>query len=267
MQKNQKKKQRRLIEKPFIQGEITDSLTLKRGLSVFGVLAVSMLLYLLLGAMLTADSIWLRVLFSFLSVGVFVALSYSNGVSAGFQDVTFAEIAYQREKENKEVDAADKKKCFHPLKGLISGLIGASPFIFLALILAITAQPQLYQASPLPSWLATLERNENVGNALKFYQEINVTLGFVDIVRILVRLLVMPFITLVGTENIYALCMVERLSPLIMLLIPFGYGAGYFMGKRARARVHGDIAANRKKQKRKEKKRIEQKRKEPEQLV
>lgn len=265
MQKKQKKKIQ-LIEKPYLKGAPRDAMTLKRALSVLGTVVVSMFIYLIVGSVMISDSFALRLLISAVFVLMFAALAYSNGMNAGFQDVTFAEIAYQRRESGKPVDAADEKKCFHSLKGLVSALIGIVPIFLLAVILAVTTQPQYFIRSALPSWIAALERRTEIGNALQFYHQ-GGALGVLDIIRVIVRLAIMPFATLVGGDNITAITLVERLSPLLVLIVPLGYALGYRMGPRARARVHAGIAANERKKRKRDKKRVQQKRKGPEQLV
>lgn len=262
---NKPKKKVTLVRKPFLRGQPMDSLVKKRALSVMGTIAVSMFIYLVVGSVLVADSFLVRMLLSLLFILMFAGLAYSNGINAGFQDVSFSEIAYTRRESGKPIDAEEEKKCFHPMKGFVSAMIGASPFILLALALAVLTEPQLYQASPLPSWLSGLERRSEIGNPLLFYHE-GGAFTVLDVIRILVRLAIMPFVTMADSGNIYAVALVERLSPLFMLVLPSGYGIGYLMGTRARAQVHAGIAANRRKQKKREKKRIQQNRKGPEQL-
>ncbi len=266
MRKQQKKKKITPIKKPFLVGQPTDATTTKRAVSVLGTVLVSMFIYLVVGPVLISDNAIVRVLIGVAFVAMFTGLCYSNGVNAGFQDVTFSEIAYQRKESAKPLDAGDEKKCYNKLKGLVSGLIGVVPLFLLALILAFVTTPQLYTISALPSWLSGLERRTEIGNALLYYHE-GSGIGVMDIIRIVIRLAVMPFVTMVSSDNIMGVLWVERLSPILVLLPALGYALGYLQGPNARARVHGDIAASERKKKKREKKRLEQKRKGPEQLV
>jgi len=266
MQTKQKNKAKPLIEKPFLTGQPTDGLTIKRGLSVFGTIAMSMFIYLVVGPVFVSDSLVLRILVALLFEGMFIAFGYSNGVNAGFRDVTFSEIAYQRRESGKPLDAAEEKKCFHRLKGLISALVGTAPLFVLALILAVFTKPQWYTMSALPSWIEPLERRTEIGNALAFYHS-GSAFSVVDIVRIVVRLAIMPFVTLVGSDNVQGALLIERLSPLLVLLPGVGYALGYLRGPKVRKRVLSDIALSDKKKKKREKKRLQQKRKGPEQLI
>ena len=262
---NKQKGKIKLIQKPFLTGQPTDSTSVKRSLSVLGTIVISMFIYLVAGPVLMIENLVLRVLIAIAFEGMFVALCYSNGLNAGFADVTFSEIAYQRREDGKPLEADEEKKCFNRLKGLISGLIGCLPLFFAALALAVFTKPQWYTLSALPSWISALERRTEIGNALLMYHQ-DIGFGILEIIRILVRLAVMPFVTMVGAENVMGVVWVERLSPLVLLLPGIGYGIGYLGGPKARARVHGDIAASVRRKKKREKKRMSQ-RKGPEQLI
>ena len=80
----------------------------------------------------------------------------------------------------------------------------------------------------------------------------------------------MPFISMCGAENKDIILIVEKLSPVLVLLPALAYGIGYLQGPAMRKRVHTEIAANRRKrmlrEKRERKARIAIKPKEPEQL-
>ena len=91
-----------------------------------------------------------------------------------------------------------------------------------------------------------------VGEALAAYT-VRGGMQFVDVLRIIVRILIMPFISMVGSENRDGLLLVERLSPVIVLLPALAYGTGYLQGRSERTKIHTGIAENRKSRARKEK--------------
>ena len=85
-----------------------------------------------------------------------------------------------------------------------------------------------------------------------------------------VRLLIFPFVNIAGVRNADAILIVERLSPLLVLVAPMSYGVGYARGERFRALIHSGIASNAKRAARKRRKAAasrQQQRKEPRQLV
>jgi hypothetical protein len=70
----------------------------------------------------------------------------------------------------------------------------------------------------------------------------------------IVRVAVMPFVSLVGAENRDGMLLVERLSPLLVLLPAAAYGTGYLQGRKERTKIHTGIAQSNQKRIRREKK-------------
>jgi len=72
----------------------------------------------------------------------------------------------------------------------------------------------------------------------------------------------------VGADSNNALLWLERLSPLLVCIIPTGYALGYLQGKRLRAGVHGAIVSDRARRVQKERReRRRRQRQEPNNLV
>jgi len=158
--------------------------------------------------------------------------------------------------------------CFHPLKGYLNALLGMIPFLICAIWLALIAQRQYPGAGTLPSWLDSYQDREEIMAPLASYTQTNGP-GVEDILRLIVRIAVMPFVNMIGAENRDGLLLLERLSPLILLLPVIAYGTGYLQGVREREKILTGIAESERKRVRKEKK--ERKRRaaesrEPEQL-
>ena len=86
--------------------------------------------------------------------------------------------------------------------------------------------------------------------------------------RLIVRMMVMPFVNIIGADNKDAILLLERVSPLINLLPVLAYGLGYVNGVGVRTSVHTNIALGKKKAKRKQAKerRARRQAKGPEQL-
>ena len=57
------------------------------------------------------------------------------------------------------------------------------------------------------------------------------------------RLLIYPYINLVGARNASLTLLVDRLSPLALLVPYLGYVVGYLRGRHSRAMLHGSMAA------------------------
>jgi len=82
----------------------------------------------------------------------------------------------------------------------------------------------------------------------------------VDALRIFVRLLNFPYVTMAGVDNFDAMYIVDKLAPLLCLIVPSFYALGYLRGPYLRALVHGSIRMNRRKQNKREMRAREQRR-------
>ena len=266
MQKNGKKKPA-IVQKPIMHGAWSDKLARKRALRVTGSILMTVFIYLVFGSMLMIENLILRVLANCALVLLSAGFLYMTGAGHGEADAAFSEIMYQRDKEGKNIPEADRARCFHPLKGLFTAALGAAPYFLLALILALTAQIQTYTLGALPSWLDAYRRQAEIGNPLSYYS-VSVSMGVLDYVRLGVRVLILPYVSMVGSGNASLVLLVERLSPLLVLIVPSGYALGYYKGKSLRDRVHTSIAQNKRRKKRKDmKEKQKRQQKGPEQLI
>lgn len=165
----------------------------------------------------------------------------------------------------KQITLIERARCFHPAKGFYSVLIGMSPFLILAILLALMAREQVYTLGGLPSWVKSFETRADIGLALAYYHE-NISVGLVGVLRIIIRLLLFPYINMIGTDSAKGLLLLEQMSPLVILIIPMLYALGYLRGPDLRARVHGSLKADSKRRKYREQKARAQ-RKQPRDMV
>ncbi|NLX83601.1 MAG: hypothetical protein GXZ04_07290 [Clostridiales bacterium] len=271
MQSNPVKKKKAAnlqIKKPFLRGKPFSGLAIKRGLRILTYLLLSTILYFFLGQLMVIDVPWLRILVNLVVLVAFAGLMYSNGAREGEGDVSYAEIAYARKQEGKTVSREDLNRCFHPAKGFATALAGTLPLMLLCLVYALMAVKDTYSLGALPSWVSAYLKKPDISLALSYYHDY-AGIGAADILRLVVRLLVFPFVNMVGSRNADALLFVERLSPILVLIVPMFYGVGYLRGESYRSRVHGGIAANAKRtaQKQRKKKKVAARKQEPKQLV
>ncbi len=256
------------VTKPFLTGSPTDERTVKSALGVFGLMAILMLMTFLVCSAFTMDNDILRIGLNLVVEALALVLFYNNAVSKGTEAVARGEILWGRQEKGLTFAASEKAICFHPAKGYLTALLGVLPILLCAILLAVTAQRQTTGYGALPSWMSTYQQRSEIGDALVAYS-VREGIQFTDVLRIIVRIAVMPFIGIVGGENRDGLLMVERLSPLLVLLPVLAYGTGYLQGRTERTRIHTGISESRKSRARKEKRerkaRVNQ-RKEPEQL-
>ena len=246
-----KKKQIKPISKPYLKGNILSRLVVIRGLKLWAYPLIFMLLNLFIGAAFSFEGIpLLRIPLNLILIIFTIMLLFSNGQNTGYGDITLAEIMYNHRQEGKTVSQNDLDRCYHPLKGVVTALIGYLPFLILSLVYALTVQRQQFTLPALPSWVNSYENHSAFILPLQYYQTTEpMTAGM--ILRLVMRLILYPYINLVGSRDTGMMLMVDRLSPVALLLPYIGYAAGYLRGRNSRAMLHGNIAAADRKRRRK----------------
>ena len=227
--------------------------------------------YLFVGMMITFDSVVLRTVLSLLVVAAVCYFVYGNGTAQGENDAAHGEIMAQREAEGRPVSQTDRERCFHPLKGFFAAAAGTLPFFIFCLIFAFLTRPAEYMLGALPSWVAGFSTQSEFSDGLAYYSAVG-GMAAIDIIRIIDRAMVMPFISVAALISDEAALTVERLSPMLVLIAPMFFGIGYAQGKNIRARINTGILEGVNKKRRKEtkdrRKRAQQRTvKKPEQLI
>ena len=241
------------VKKPFLRGNITDERTWKNALGIFGILVITAVMTFLVCSSLSMDPAWLRAVLNMAVELVVLMLFFHNAIGRGAEAVARGEILWQKQEKGREYAASEKAMCFHSGKGYLTAVIGTLPILICAVILALTAQRQTTTAGTLPGWMDTYRRREEIGGALVAYTA-STGLGLEDVLRMIVRISLMPFVAMVGAENRDGMLLLERLSPLLVLLPAGAYGTGYLQGIRERSQIHTGIAESNRKRVRREKK-------------
>lgn len=231
-------------------------------------LVFTTMLYLLTGAFMNFESLWARIAACMIIVGVAVYYQFYQGVTQGENDAAFAEIMYTRQAEGREIAPSDRERCFHPFKGYFATLVGCAPVLLFAIVFACLTKPVEYTLGVLPGWTGGMMMQSEFGDALRYY-ETQSGFGALEIVRMIDRALVMPFINVAVSCGIHATVLVERLSPLLLLIAPLGYGVGYSQGHAMRTRINTGIKMGVDKKTRRERKARKQRQrsKSPERLI
>ena len=254
--------------KPYMKGSPVDGNTVSTALKFCLAEILGLFLVFLLSNVFQIGNIGLRVVVCMLIEVLYLAIFYNSAVPRGSEAVSRGEIFLGREEKAHDVTPAERASCYHPLKGYVTGILGTLPLLICAIILALTAEKQTTGVGVLPAWLSTYERRSDIGDALVAY---NTTAGLSlqGLMRVIVRVALMPFIVMAGADNHTALLLIERLSPVLVLLPALAYGTGYLGGPKERARVHAEIEKNNRrkaKQESKKRKARSAKPREPEQL-
>lgn len=262
MQNNTNKKKKKGMKPvylPYQRGNVFSRTAAKRAVKVMGYMLMFMFIYLMLGGALTFENTFLRVLANLLLLSLGGIVVYSEGATQGETDVGFAEIIYKRKEEGKNVPASEYDLCFHPLKGVATAAVGVLPFFAVCVVFACIAQKQHYTLGVLPSWVSSYESQSEVALPLAFYSEAS-PMTLEGILRVFVRLLNFPYVTMMGIHSYDAMYLADKLSPLMCLTLPVCYVIGYLRGPFLRALVHGNIRQNRRKHNKREKRARQQRR-------
>ena len=257
-----------LVRKPIIPGSWHGrdawKLAFKRMLSFIGIT----LLYVIAGALLSFNSLWARVAMAVLIVGGTLYYQVGVGMSRGQSDAAFGEILYSRRESGKNVPASECERSFHRFKGLFAVLVGCLPFVLFAIVFACVTQKTVYRLGTLPSWTESLMLQTEFGTGLAYYTH-QPGVSAVDVMRIIDRAMIMPFVNVAISFGADATLLAERLSPLLILITPLGYALGYMQGLNERARINTGIKMGDDKKKRREKKARKQRQrsKAPERLI
>lgn len=251
--KRKQPKKPRIVRKPYLTGTPVDKKTLSEALKFFGCMIAMAMLFVVAGAVMMVENTFLRIVLNSAAMLLPYIMFYYNGMSKGTIAVNLGEMLHVRQENGRTIPADEQKLCYHPLKGFISALLGTIPFVVCAVILALTAQKQLTGLSSLPTWIASMSTREEIADPLAFYFAQS-SISLESIVRMPVRMLLMPLVGMVGTENTEGLLLVERLSPILLLLPALAMGFGYTRGIDVRTQVHTSIAANNRKRAKRNKK-------------
>ncbi|MBR6954497.1 MAG: hypothetical protein IKH77_05630 [Clostridia bacterium] len=234
----------------YLTGSPVDGTTGKSVLMFFGSLVIMALLYLVAGGMGAAMA---NLLGTFLCGGMLLLTAmifFFTGQSGGTQAVNQGEIMQRRLDTGGTVTPEEQARCFHPLKGFIIALLGILPFLVVTVVFALITRRQMPTPGALPTWVSGLTSRPDLLAPLSIYTQ-PPALGAEDILRIFVRILLLPWSGLLGIREADGFLLMERLSPLLVLLPAVSYGVGYLTGVQTRARVHADIAEGKKKQQKK----------------
>ena len=241
------------VRKPTLIGSWHGRDAVRQGFRVMLSILFVSFLYVALSLLMSFDALALRVLTGAVLVGIAMLYLYTQGVSVGQSDAAFGEIMYQRQAEGKDIAAQDRQRCYHPLKGLFSALIGALPYVLLAAVFALLTSMETYTLGVLPTWLTPYTHQSGIGDALAYYSQ-QQGIGVLTVLRIAVRSMTMPFIQVALALGKDATLLADRLAPLWVLIAPMGYALGYAQGINVRAKVNTGIAIGDQRKKRKARK-------------
>ena len=241
------------VHKPFLCGSPLDEHSLKFSLLFFGSLLVCALFSFIICSSTGFAGTVLRVIINLIMIAVILSIYFNNGTNQGTDAVARGEILWQKKEKGQFFSDKEQSICFHKAKGFLIGLIGTAPLFVVALLFSLNTSMQMTDSGGLPSWMDAYTGRGDIGNALVQYLQPE-GMNMVDYLRVVIRVCMMPFVNLIGYENKTGMLILERLSPLVMILPAVSYGLGYLTGRDVRTNVHTAILRNEKRRNRMEKK-------------
>lgn len=241
------KKEQKLIYKPYAKGKAFTKQLTRRAARLLLLTLITAVFYLFTGQLLVITEGILRFVLSAIVLVLVMGFFYYEGAVHGEEDVALGEIVLSRSSEGMKSTEDEEANCYNPLKGLVSVAVGILPFFIMAVIFAIITQKQVYKLGVLPSWLTAFQRHRDIEIALNYYNQ-GVSMGLEGVLRIVIRMVLFPFVRFFGADNASNMFLMEKLSPLLICVVPLSYAVGYLSGPKRRAKVHGDIDTGKKRQ-------------------
>lgn len=194
---------------------------------VLSYIAIFAFLSLVLSAVTGGGTIWGMAL-NILLLVCFFLLELMEGGTRGEHDVTMSRMVEARLEKNIQPEDDELARCYGPRKAFIAFALAVSVFFLCAVIVALSAKPYTYTLQDLPTWMSAYLGRDDVGGALGCY---TVTNGatVVDYLRIVVRACILPFVNLFSDVQTSS-WIIDRLSPLLIIILPLSYPLGYLMG-------------------------------------
>lgn len=254
-----KKNKKPLIYEPYCKGALwTGGNMFKEALKVFCYFLFFCIMYAIVGATLSFDSFILRLIGNGLVLFICASVIFNKGLVLGEDEVGLGEIVYTKIQEGKPVDAKEKKQCYRALRSWLIFLLAILPVLAVTIPASLGAEREMYVNQPHPAWVSSFESQDEIYQPL-MHQTVQESVTMADVFKMLCRLLILPWVGIFETENKDTLFLLEQLSPVLAVLPGLAFPIGYLLGPYARARVHGDIALNKKRQKKRQIKQLQQK--------
>ncbi|MDR0928284.1 MAG: hypothetical protein LBM74_01045 [Oscillospiraceae bacterium] len=223
--------------------ELRAGVLLRGGLRMLGYqLIFGFLGFMFAPTLITASPVIRIGLLGLMVLGVWGML-FMDGVSRGEQDCALGGTLDKLTKKGQYTpSAAENARRFDRLRGALQPLVGILPLLLAAVYVSLTAVPYSYTLQDAPAWLAPYANRPEVSGALTYLADAGMVPALTDYVRIAVRFVLFPYVGLMGEMGDAASLWFDRLSPLILLLMPILAAVGYQFGPQQRAKTVKKLA-------------------------
>lgn len=157
---------------------------------------------------------------------VILLLMYSEGLNCGVADIAVSRTCAQAIKDGRKLDEKEEAGGYHPLKALATAALVFIVPLVLSVIVALNAKEYTYMLQSLPAWLTgSYGSRADVMAPLAAYHDPQ-GMAALDWMRMIVRLFELPLVNLFEDPQKMT-AMVDRLSPLMIVIMPIAYMIGY----------------------------------------
>lgn len=179
-----------------------------------------------------------------LLLSCYFLLELLEGASRGEHDVAMSFAVQERMNKNIPPEKNELARCYSPFKAFAAFGISVGVLFAMAVIVALSAKPYTYTLQDLPTWMSAYMGRSDISEPLGYY---TVTYGatVVDYLRIVVRACILPFVNLFP-DAAAASMIIDRLSPLFIIVLPLTYPIGYLFGPKMYEKRLRDNAAAKK---------------------
>ena len=214
-----------------------------RVLPMAGRIIPLLILIIVLGLMFTAvqaiEIYWLRAAISLAVTAVMMILLYSEGLNTGVLDVNASYAFMQAKADGRELGAKEDASCYHPVKALCAAMTVFAVPLAISIYLALNAREYTYTLQSLPTWLTqTYGIREDVMTPLAAYAQ-TAGMAIADWLRMFVRLFILLMINFFEDPQKMT-AMIDRLSPLMLMVLPAAYMVGYLYSPRKAEKIRKD---------------------------
>ncbi len=247
-------------------GSLWGKTTWKMVLSLLFAMLTLLLIFFVFGTMLIFDQLLISILVNLAFLALCLFFFHNMGLSVGEKQAGLSEIVFKKRLNGETISDEQLNQCFRKPKGFLAVCLALLPLFLIALVFAFTTEKQYYQLGALPKWIDSYREQTQIGIALDYYYK-EVQVSAFSILRLFMRALCMPYVAMLSSLGADAMLLVERLSPLLILIIPSAYGIGYLRGEKQRILVNKAIHRNAKRKHIVEKQRKKAKQEEKKQLI
>lgn len=200
-------------------------------LKLIGLVVALIVLGLMFSMVQGIKNNWLRVGIVALVLGTEILFFWAEGANKGSGDAMNSRQVAKMEKEGKAIEAREDAACYHPLKALCGALMLFALPLVLAAVVAVCAKEYTYILQDLPTWMSSnYAAREDVLAPLAAYTQIS-DATLVEWLRVISRLFMLPFVSLFSDPQRMTF-LIDRISPLCILVYPLAYTLGYLCGPR-----------------------------------